>query len=316
MDVQQNTAITNLDCGRNQLTSLDVSQNENLTSLSCYGNEYCIDTINGTFDLSRLPDGFDSAKASNWEHATVDGNTLILSDPRYYASYDYDLGNGATETFILEPTSCELTEDVVAAIPDQIYTGSEIEPKVSIQCGDTPLHEGDYTISYQNNIDVGTATAIITGEDFFHGTITVPFTILPADLTNAGIQLKETYFVYNGAEQSPIIERIISGSAVLTEDDYTITGNTATDSGTYTLTIHGKGNFTGEATAEWYIERAVPAVTPVIPDQAYTEGDDLPELGYKCSVDGIIMWITSLEQGLIEGENELEWRFVPDDRDW
>ena len=86
LDVQQNTAITNLDCGRNQLTSLDVSQNENLTSLSCYGNEYCIDTINGTFDLSRLPDGFDSAKASNWEHATVDGNTLILSDPRYYAS--------------------------------------------------------------------------------------------------------------------------------------------------------------------------------------------------------------------------------------
>ena len=91
LDVQQNTKLIVLLCDKNQLTSLDVSQNENLTSLSCNRNEYCIDTINGTFDLSKLPDGFDSAKASNWEHATVDGNTLILSDPRYYASYDYVL---------------------------------------------------------------------------------------------------------------------------------------------------------------------------------------------------------------------------------
>ena len=28
----------------------------------------------------------------------------------------------------------------------------------------------------------------------------------------------------------------------------------------------------------------------------------MPELGYKCSVDGVITWITNLEKGLIEGE--------------
>ena len=53
----------------------------------------------------------------------------------------------------------------------------------------------------------------------------------------------------------------------------------------------------------------------MLPDQKYIVGDSLPELGYKCSVDGVITWITNLEKGLIEGENELEWRFTPDNTD-
>ena len=312
LDVSQNTALKELYCHNNNLTELDLSQNPALTDLDCSNNIYSIALTGGTFDLGTLPGNFDVSKASNWTNATVDGNTLTVTDPKTDVTYTYDLGNGETTTFTLHPASCILIEDMVEAIPDQIYTGSELTPEVTWKYD---IKDADYTISYKDNIDAGTATVTITGKKFWEGSITIPFTILPADLTTAEIKLKEEKLVYNGTEQSPSIESITVGDRVLTEDDYTIIGNTATESGTYTLAIQGKGNFTGKATAEWSIVKATPTVTPVLPDQEYIVGDSLPELGYKCSVDGVITWITNLEKGLIEGENELKWRFTPDDAD-
>ncbi|MBR1738804.1 MAG: leucine-rich repeat domain-containing protein [Ruminococcus sp.] len=49
---------------------------------------------------------------------------------------------------------------------DFIYTGEEIKPNITLYFDDdtTPLTEGvDYTLSYENNIEPGTATVIITG---------------------------------------------------------------------------------------------------------------------------------------------------------
>ena len=58
----------------------------------------------------------------------------------------------------------------VSAIEDQVYTGRRIEPKVTVSIGDVVLSEGtDYTISYENNINVGTATATIELSDYFTG---------------------------------------------------------------------------------------------------------------------------------------------------
>ena len=40
LDVSNNTALTDLECNNNQLTSLDVSQNTALTYLYCDGNKF------------------------------------------------------------------------------------------------------------------------------------------------------------------------------------------------------------------------------------------------------------------------------------
>lgn len=68
------------------------------------------------------------------------------------------------------------------------------------------------------------------------------------------------------------------GSKGLTADtDYTVTGNQATDAGTHTLTITGKGNYTGTKTAEWKIKQHTVTV-PTIPDiiKIYDGTTDLP----------------------------------------
>ena len=69
----------------------------------------------------------------------------------------------------------------VEAIPDQTYTGSEIKPSVKVTInGSETLKEGvDYELSYENNVEAGTATIIITGKGEFAGSVQkVTFTII------------------------------------------------------------------------------------------------------------------------------------------
>ena len=57
----------------------------------------------------------------------------------------------------------ELTADMIQPIADQSYTGSAIEPTVVVKDGDTVLKEGrDYSVTYENNVEAGTATVVVT----------------------------------------------------------------------------------------------------------------------------------------------------------
>ncbi len=57
----------------------------------------------------------------------------------------------------------ELTADMIEAIADQSYTGQAIEPAVVVKDGETVLEEGrDYSVTYENNVEVGTATVTVT----------------------------------------------------------------------------------------------------------------------------------------------------------
>ena len=102
LDLSKNTALTILGCSGNKLTSLDLSQNTALKKLYCSNNQRQI-TVGetGQFDLSALK-GFDVSKASGWsEGAAVDGNILTVPYGVTEISYQYDLGNGNSETFTL-----------------------------------------------------------------------------------------------------------------------------------------------------------------------------------------------------------------------
>lgn len=77
-------------------------------------------------------------------------------------------------------------------------------------------------------------------------------TVSAKDITGAEITLGDS-LTYTGQEQTQQIDSVtVDGLAVT----YTVTGNTATDAGDYTLTISGTGNFTGTATKGWSIAKA------------------------------------------------------------
>ncbi|MEY8317927.1 S-layer homology domain-containing protein [Oscillospiraceae bacterium 50-58] len=78
--------------------------------------------------------------------------------------------------------------------------------------------------------------------------------VLPAPIAGAVIVLEPAAFRYDGAAHSPSITSVTLNGTPLTADvDYTAAIPEGTEAGTYTVTLTGKGNYTGTATAVFII---------------------------------------------------------------
>ena len=74
----------------------------------------------------------------------------------------------------------------IAPIPDQTFTGTAITPEPDIKYGTIVLKKDvDYTLSYTNNINVGSATLTITGKGNYRDTKTINFNIVPKSFGSA-----------------------------------------------------------------------------------------------------------------------------------
>ena len=69
------------------------------------------------------------------------------------------------------------------------------------------------------------------------------FTINPKSIDGATVKLGEG-LTANGEEQTQTVDKVMLGDKEIPADSYTVTGNTATDPGRYTLTVTAKGNYT------------------------------------------------------------------------
>ncbi|MDO4340418.1 MAG: hypothetical protein Q4C91_20405 [Eubacteriales bacterium] len=82
----------------------------------------------------------------------------------------------ATPSDAMNMSSCTITLPSTAA-----YTGKGLSPAVTVKYGSRKLTKGkDYTVTYKNNTNFGTATAIITGKGSYKGKVTKTFKIVPA----------------------------------------------------------------------------------------------------------------------------------------
>lgn len=70
-------------------------------------------------------------------------------------------------------------------VENQIYNGKKQRPEVQVKDGDKILEEGeDYTVSYSNNKEIGSATVTIKGCNDYLGSTKVNFSILPQTVKN------------------------------------------------------------------------------------------------------------------------------------
>ena len=97
----------------------------------------------------------------------------------------------------------DLSELTIAEIEDQTYTGSAIEPEVLLSDGDYTLTENvEYTVTYSNNTDLGTASITVTaieGDDTaYSGSITVNFQIVSAVQNGVGNYAGKLAYFTNG----------------------------------------------------------------------------------------------------------------------
>ena len=225
-----------------------------------------------------------------------DGSTTLTSGTHYTVSYSNNINAGtATVTItgkgnytgtksanftINAKSASNLTISEIAAVT---YNGSAQTPTVTVNDGTTTLVKDiDYTVSYSNNIDVGTATVTITGKGNYTGTKTANFTINPLIKDVSSLTISDIAAVtYNGSAQTPTVTVMDESTTLTNGTDYTVAYSNNTNAGTATATITGMGNYTGSRNVNFTINKAPLTITA----NSYTidQGDAFPEFSVNYS---------------------------------
>ena len=195
---------------------------------------------------------------------------------------------GTTGTIYWKARDFKNTTDntvVISDVADQTYTGSLIAPNITVSCNDVELvKDTDYTVSYSNNKNVGTATISITGIGDYTGTITKNFNIVARDISDTTIgSIPNQTYTGNSISALPVITY---NGATLTKDvDYTLSYSNNINVGTATITITGKGNFKGTTSKTFSISARAMTDTSVanVSSQTYTGNviSPLPTITYN-----------------------------------
>ena len=92
----------------------------------------------------------------------------------------------------------EITADCVGDIAEQTYTGSALTPTPVVTVNEkTLVKDTDYTLTYKQNTNAGTASVTIQGIGNYTGSVKKTFKIGPKTVTPT-ITLSETAYTYDG----------------------------------------------------------------------------------------------------------------------
>lgn len=138
-------------------------------------------------------------------------------------------------------------------IPDlgYLYSGKAITPKMTVEYDGVSLAQNtDYSVTYSNNVNAGTAKYTIKGMKDYTGTVKGEFTILPYNLNSENITIDDSNLKeeleFNGKDRTPIVQMKYNGQALNPMADFVAHYENNFYPGTAKITIKGIGNFTGE----------------------------------------------------------------------
>lgn len=237
-------------------------------------------------ELEVLYEGTDGTTYNSTTTAPKDAGTYKVTYKVADSNENYT--GEVTYSFTISPKA--VTADMIGAIADETYTGNDITPQPVVTDGNTILTSGaDFDFIYDKNINAGkdTATLTITGKGNYTGTASRTFTISPKDIKGAVITLQADSLGYTGLMQEVQITSVTLNQVPLTTNDYYIVNNSNKQinaDASITLTIAGKGNYTGTAYTIWKITKA----SPVLGDF-----DVSPNLSTPLTYDGTPKTVTA-----------------------
>ena len=275
----------NLTVGTNEhgTISLKVGETENATTAN-EGDEVTV-TI--------TPD-------EGWTVGTVTGqwHAAVVNAPRRAIDLlsDFTLSPVAnTEdqwTFTMERANVEISvkyikiiqDTWIQDIPSVTYTGSAKTPSVTVKDGDyTLVEDKDYTVTYSNNTNAGTATATVTGKGNYTGSVSKNFTINKA---SRDVTFNPYHFTRTFGDPDFTIVPTTSGGGILSysSNDISIaTVNSSTGKvhivgvGKVRITARLSGSSNYRPASDWY------EVTVVAKEVAATMIGEIAEQTYTGS---------------------------------
>ena len=167
----------------------------------------------------------------------------------YLKPYTDEIINGVPESKI------DLSSATVNSIDSQTYTGSSIEPSVTVTLnGKTLKLNEDYTLTYSNNVNVGTATITINGIGNYTGSKKVNFNIAPKklDISSATVNSIGSK-TYTGASIKPSVTVTLNNKTLKLNKDYTVSYSNNKNIGTAKILIKGIGKYDGQKTVTFNI---------------------------------------------------------------
>lgn len=222
----------------------DNSQVSGLSDLYVYSGAALTPTPTVTFGNLVLEAGkdYDVSYANNVNAGTA---TVTVTGKGAYAGT-------LTPTFTIEARSVKNAQ--ISPIAEVTYTGGTIQPTFTVTDGTTVLTAGkDYTVTYEQNVNAGTAHVVVTGTGNYRDSIDSTFKINPVNMDRTTIVMPN--MAYTGGALTPKPVSVTVGGVTLVEgQDFDIVGYANnTNVGDARVTLQGKGNFTGTVTANWKI---------------------------------------------------------------
>lgn len=234
---------------------------------------------------------------------------------------NYTIGN-VTGELVVNPKSIAAPSVTINDPTDKTYTGSPCVQGVSVKDSDAELTVDDISVTYENNINVGTATIIYTGKNNYTGEIRKNFKITEASITDDMIANIPSV-TYNTRAHTPDVTVTFEGSTLEAGKDYGVAYTNNINAGTATVTVTGKGNFTGTASKTFTINKAGLTLNPCTISELCTETDlktrTLPSDFFLAgeTETGFSIKLTAVEGGddifavapaVVEGENKITFR--------
>ncbi|MBR2834981.1 MAG: hypothetical protein IKE43_04635 [Coriobacteriales bacterium] len=224
-----------------------------------------------SWNIVQMDDGYwynvDSTWDSQWVQADYNYQYFLQGDSQFNTKHTRD-SEFATGTFYsahpmgsgtYTPGSNDRIQISLANVygdPQYYWTGAEQRPAIDVYHNGWLTEGIDYTVTYVNNINIGTAYVILTGIGRFIGTKTLYFEIIPIDLalvTIASVADK----TYTGSAIKPSPKLTYNGTTLVKGTDYTVSYSPDTvNAGTVTITFTGKGHYSGTQTSTFSIVRA------------------------------------------------------------
>ena len=234
---------------------------------------------------------------------------------------NYTIGN-VTGELVVNPKSIAAPSVTINNPTDKTYTGSPCVQGVSVKDSEAELTFDDISVTYENNINVGTATIIYTGKNNYTGEIRKNFKITEASITDDMIANIPSV-TYNTRAHTPDVTVTFEGSTLEAGKDYDVAYTNNINAGTATVTVTGKGNFTGTASKTFTINKAGLTLNPCTISELCTETDlktrTLPSDFFLAgeTETGFSIKLTAVEGGddifavapaVVEGENKITFR--------
>ena len=214
--------------------------------------------------------------------------------------------SSASQTFLIQARSLADSGVTVAPLAEETYRGSALTPIPAVSFDGRRLAlgtEADFTVTYEGNVNAGTAKAIINGCGNFTGGREVTFTIRPAALSGTltlrgGAAVDSTLTAVLSVESAGAYQWYRNGEAIsgATKASYTITADDV--NAALTVRFTASGNYTGT------LESAAVKVGKQLLTGTVTLSADTAEVGDVLTLSGTVNDVAITAES---GNYQIQW---------